>query len=95
MEGRALTNRPPKYPDFHGRLWRRLKALGYPTKAEAARFLKERGCDTRSLYPWLNGERLPKGQNLERLAGSLDTTAPYLVYGSGPETPGKVRRLPQ
>lgn len=64
-----------------------MKALGYwkGGKPDIARFAKANpGLDVRSLYPWMNGERLPEGENLVALANALQTTRGYLIFGDEP-----------
>ncbi len=73
-----------RFPGVAKRLADRMRDLGYTTKAgrpDVGRFCRDYGYDPRAAYPWVNKNRLPSFEHLQRLAVTLNTSASWLLFG--------------
>jgi len=77
---------------FGDRVHRRLVGLGYVKrdKPDVSRFCRERDYRPQYVYAWLKG-RLPRAGYLERLAGDLQVSPAWLMFGEQSAQMAEVR----
>jgi transcriptional regulator with XRE-family HTH domain len=77
----TTENQPPRYAEFGKRFGELLQASS--AKGNQSECARAMNCTPQAVSKWASGIQLPRGEQMEKLAAFLGTTAAYLRFGKG------------